>query len=368
MGIEIRVATRPEERAAIGRLRYDVYVRELGRCPTGCDDEQAVQADPEDAISLLYGAFDGDQAVASLRMTPVDALPADSRWREVFDTAEFPVEDAQKAMLSRMVVHPDHRQSLLAPQLLAAAYDRFRGEGGELVFLRCTANLVPLYEVMGCRRYKSGQVDGEAGFRVPMVMIAGDWTYFEQVKSPLLENVQGHAPNVVLGDWFESRYPEHSRPASVRVLGKDEFLLSFAARLNDPSIPLLDDLDGDEKEYLFLAAGHRDVSAGEVILHKGGGGSEMFLILDGAVEVTESPRGQRRVLTTLGAGQLFGEAAFLMQTPRTADVTAIADSQLVVLDQASFEKLGDAHPKVAMKVLRNLSRALCLRLYAHNAD
>jgi CRP-like cAMP-binding protein len=94
----------------------------------------------------------------------------------------------------------------------------------------------------------------------------------------------------------------------------------------------------------------------------------MYLLLDGAVEVTESPRGQRRVLTTLGAGQLFGEAAFLMQTPRTADVTAIADSQLVVLDVEGFARLGEQHPTVAMKVLRNLSRSLCLRLYAHNAD
>ena len=368
MSIEIRVATRPEERAAIGRLRYEVYVRELGRRPPGCDDDQAEQSEPEDAVSLLYGAFDGDQAIASLRMTPMDRLAPGSRWREVFDNGEFPVPESQQAMLSRMVVHHDHRDSLLAPRLLAAAYERVRADGGELVFLRCTANLVPLYEVMGCRRYKAGQSDADTGFRVPMVMIAGDWTYFEQVKSPLLEHVQMHAPNVVLGDWFEGRYPEHSRPASVRVLGKDEFLLSFAARLNDPSIPLLDDLDGDEKEYLFLAAGHRDVAAGEVVLRKGDTGTEMFLILEGAVEVTESPRGQRRVLTTLGAGQLFGEAAFLMATPRTADVTAIADSQLVVLDVAGFERLGEAHPKVAMKVLRNLSRALCLRLYAHNAD
>jgi predicted GNAT family N-acyltransferase len=368
MSIEIRAVTRPEELAAIGRLRYDVYVRELGRRPNGLDDAHAIQAEEEDEASTFYAAFVDGQPVACLRMTPIDRLAADSRWRTVFDTHEFPVPENQQAMLSRMVVRADHRASLAAPGLMAAAYDAFRAQGGELVFLRCTANLVPLYEVMGCRRYKAGGNDGDAGFRIPMVMITGDWTYFETVKSPLLENVQQHAPNVVLGDWFEARYPEHSRPASVRVLGKDEFLLSFASRLNDPSIPLLDDLDGDEKEHLFLSAGHRDVMAGDVVLRKGDRGSEMFLLLEGAVEVTESPRGQRRVLTTLGAGQLFGEAGFLMNTPRSADVTAIADTQLVVLDLDGFEKLGEEQPRVAMKVLRNLSRSLCLRLYAHNAD
>ena len=267
-----------------------------------------------------------------------------------------------------LVVRAEHRGTLLAPQLLAAAYDAFRAAGGELIFLSCMANMVPLYEVMGWRRYKAGNSDSDAGFTLPMVMIAGDWTYFETVKSPLLENVQMHAPNLTLGDWFEVAYPEHSRPASIRVLGRQEFLLSFAMRLNDPSIPLLDDMDGDEKEFLFLSAGHRDVKLGEAVLYKGDTGTEMYLIIDGAVEVTESPRGQRRVLTTLGAGQLFGEAAFLMRTPRTADVTAITDSQLVALDIDGFAKLGNEHPAVAMKVLRNLSRALCLRLYAHNAD
>ena len=81
----------------------------------------------------------------------------------------------------------------------------------------------------------------------PVKMITGDWTYFEAVKSPLLDNVQLHAQNLNLGDWFEVEHPEHSRPATVRVLGTEEFLLSFATRLNDASIPLLDDLNAKEK-------------------------------------------------------------------------------------------------------------------------
>jgi CRP-like cAMP-binding protein len=199
-----------------------------------------------------------------------------------------------------------------------------------------------------------------------MVMITGDWTYFEAVKSPLLDNVMQFAPNVTLGDWFETKFPEHARPASVRVLGRDEFLRSFAARMNDDSIPLLDDMEGEEKEHLFLSAGHQDAKAGERILAHGDNGTSMYLILDGAVEVIGERGGQRRVLGTLGAGQLFGEAGFLMSTPRSADVVAIADSQLVVLDVDSFAHLSEQHPEVALKVMRNLCRTLCLRLYAHN--
>lgn len=367
MAIEIRGVDGADQSAALARLRYDVYVREFGRRLPGCDDEQGVLVEQEDAVSTHFAAFDGDSPVACLRLTPIDALGSDSSWRENYESSAFPVAEPKQAVLSRLVVRGDHRGTLLAPQLLAAAYDAFRSADGELLFLRCAANMVSLYEVMGFRRYRPGRAEGEAGFRLPMVMITGDWTYFETVKSPLIDNVQQFPPNVTLGDWFEMKFPEHARPASVRVLGRDEFLRSFASRMNDAGIPLLDDLDGDEKEFLFLSAGHLDVQAGERVLGKGETGTAMYLILDGAIEVRADRGGQQRVLGTLGAGQLFGEAGFLMNTPRSADVVAIADSHLVVLDQAAFAHLSEQHPAVALKVMRNLCRTLCLRLYAHNA-
>jgi CRP-like cAMP-binding protein/predicted GNAT family N-acyltransferase len=366
MAIEIRGVDGSTHPAALARLRYDVYVREFGRRLPGCDDEQGVLVEDEDSVSTHFAAYDGAEPVASLRLTPVDALRRDSRWRGNYDIGAFPVAEPKQAVLSRLVVRGDHRDTLLAPQLLSAAYEAFRRVDGELLFLRCAANTVSLYEVMGFRRYMPGS-GGEGGFRLPMVMITGDWTYFEAVKSPLVESVQQFPPNVTLGDWFEERFPEHARPASVRVLGRDELLRSFAARMNDDGIPLLEDLDGDEKEFLFLSANHRDVAAGEHVLRKGERGSSMFLILDGAVEVRDERGGNRRVLGTLGAGQIFGEAGFLMDTPRSADVVAIADTQLVVLDVDAFARLSEQHPAVALKVMRNLCRTLCLRLYAHNA-
>ena len=103
-------------------------------------------------------------------------------------------------------------------------------------------------------------------------------------------------------------------------------------------------------------------------MNKGDGGDAMYLILEGAVEVSLTHHRQRRILTTLGAGQLFGEAAFLMRTPRSADVTAIADTLLLSISNEAFDELSENHPGVAVKVLRNLSRTLCLRLYAGTMD
>ena len=164
MAIEIKGVDGAEQSAALSRLRYDVYVREFGRRLPGCDDDQGLLVEQEDGVSTHFVAFDGGDPVACLRLTPIDALDAGSRWRANYEISAFPVAEPKQAVLSRLVVREDHRGSLLAPQLLAAAYDAFRAADGELLYLRCAANVVSLYEVMGFRRYRAGNVDGEGGY------------------------------------------------------------------------------------------------------------------------------------------------------------------------------------------------------------
>ncbi len=366
--LTIRPIGSTEELDAVARLRYQVYVNELGRRPIGIDDDQQRLEDPEDAYSIVLAAFDNEKMVGTFRITPVDQLTDDSSWRELYDNNKFPAEPAQQYIFSRMIVTNDYRNHGLASHFFRASFDSIRQAGGELAFLHCPAHLVSLYEVMGFRRYRQGFVHVEAGFRIPMVMITGDWGHFEAVKSPLLTQVMQYPPNVSLGDWFEQSFPAHSKPGSVRVLAIEEFLKQFDDRLMDSSIPLLDDLNGEEKQELFLGADQIAAGPGDVLLNKGDGGDAMYLILEGAVEVSLTHRKQRRVLTTLGAGQLFGEAAFLMKTPRSADVTAIADTLLLSISNKAFDELSENSPSVALKVLRNLSRTLCLRLYAGSMD
>ena len=362
--LSIRPISSAEELDSVARLRYQVYVNELGRRPIGIDDDQQRLEDAEDAYSIVLAAFDGDKIVGTFRITPADQLDEDSSWRELYGNKKFPVEPAQQYIFSRMIVMNAYRNTGLASHFFRASFDCIRQAGGELAFLHCPAHLVSLYEVMGFRRYKPGFTHEEAGFRIPMVMITGDWGHFESVKSPLLSQVMQYPPNVSLGDWFEQTFPAHSKPGSVRVLAIDEFLKQFDERLMDASIPLLDDLNGEEKQELFLGSDQIAAGPGDVLLTKGDGGDAMYLILEGAVEVALTHNRQRRVLTTLGAGQLFGEAAFLMKTPRSADVSAIADTLLLSISNQAFDELGENSPSVALKVLRNLSRTLCLRLYA----
>jgi hypothetical protein len=317
-------------------------------------------------MSTVLGAFGGNELLACLRLTPVANLPADNLWRKTFRFAEFPEPESQQVILSYTVIRGDHRDSQVLARLLEHAYAFVREAGQELVFLLAPPNLVTLYEVLGCRRYTREGVD-IGGLRLPMVMIAADLPHFEAVKSPLLESLRKYPADVSLGDWFDGQFPEFSRPSSQRAQSTEDFMRSLSHWINDTSIPLLDDLDGGETTRLLAAGEQKMLSAGAAVLRKGEAGSKMYLILEGAVEVSLVTAHGRRVLTTMGAGQLFGEGAFLLGTTRSADVSALSDCLLLALDNADFETLSTLEPAIAVKLLRNLCRMLCVRLYAGNA-
>jgi putative ABC transport system ATP-binding protein len=83
----------------------------------------------------------------------------------------------------------------------------------------------------------------------------------------------------------------------------------------------------------MLAEHHR---AGAVIIRQGDAGDRFYLIRDGQVEVSVQQDGQSHVVSELGEGDFFGEAALLTGKPRNATVAAKEDTLLYTLGQEDF--------------------------------
>jgi CRP-like cAMP-binding protein len=64
------------------------------------------------------------------------------------------------------------------------------------------------------------------------------------------------------------------------------------------------------------------------------------------------------VLNLIHTGELFGEIALLDGRPRTADATAMEDSELMVIDRRDFLPFVREQPEIAV----NLIEILCARL------
>jgi len=60
----------------------------------------------------------------------------------------------------------------------------------------------------------------------------------------------------------------------------------------------------------------------------------------------------------LGPGDFFGEIALVSRSPRTATVTATADSRLLVVTASAFRGLLDHSPRIQLRVLEALADRL----------
>lgn len=92
----------------------------------------------------------------------------------------------------------------------------------------------------------------------------------------------------------------------------------------------------------------RTFAEGETILRRGDAGEEMFVLLEGAVEVrVTDDDGRLRFTTHLARGDLFGEMALLTGERRTADVVAVEPCECLVLGRAELASRLGEHPALA---------------------
>jgi CRP-like cAMP-binding protein len=100
------------------------------------------------------------------------------------------------------------------------------------------------------------------------------------------------------------------------------------------------------------------VPAGETIFSEGDVGTEMFVIQSGSVEIAKKVKDGLKTLSVLEKGDFFGEMSILEDVPRTANVIARTDVELVKINQATFDEMLRHNGEIAVRMLRKLSRRL----------
>ncbi len=96
------------------------------------------------------------------------------------------------------------------------------------------------------------------------------------------------------------------------------------------------------------------VSAGVRIVTEGEEGAELYLVRAGTVAIQHGTC----VVTQLGPRSVFGELAVLDPAPRSADVVALTDADLLVLDRGTLVDLMGTQPEVAADIITMLVRRL----------
>jgi len=119
-------------------------------------------------------------------------------------------------------------------------------------------------------------------------------------------------------------------------------------------VPLFAHCTRAELAEVASIADEIDVPAGKELMREGDRGREFFILLEGSADV----RRKGRKVNSLKPNDFFGEIALISRSPRTATVTATADSQLLVITPSAFRALLDHSPRIQIRVLEALADRL----------
>lgn len=98
---------------------------------------------------------------------------------------------------------------------------------------------------------------------------------------------------------------------------------------------------------------------GSTIMHQGEPGSTMYVILKGRVKVTYTNEHFEEVfIAERIPHECIGEMSLLDGSPRSADVTATTDCELIVLDREPLIRLLRDSPELALRIMSTLIRRI----------
>lgn len=127
------------------------------------------------------------------------------------------------------------------------------------------------------------------------------------------------------------------------------------------TIPLLSGLTLRQARVFALMSKLEVHAPGAVIIRQGDFARDMYVVVEGTLEVSIERNGERKVLATLSRGAVMGEAGYFGQR-RTANVGCVSRVRLLRFDNVDLERLRRRFPWIAATVFRNLNRIQAERL------
>lgn len=170
--------------------------------------------------------------------------------------------------------------------------------------------------------------------------------------------------------WYAARRNGLTIPYPIRTVYKTELPPPAAAdgrrdlRQVLAAIPVFVPLAPEEVEALARDAQVLQFARGERVVHQGEPGDALYVIKNGNCVVSlTADDGVEKEVARLHRGEFFGEMALLTGEPRTANVTAAEDLEVVVIYKEAVKALLERRPALAQEIAEIVeARRLGLRV------
>ena len=105
------------------------------------------------------------------------------------------------------------------------------------------------------------------------------------------------------------------------------------------AVPLFSEATPRQLDLLAVKLAVQPFHRGDPLVRQGDSGDAFYIVREGQVDVLSRENGRSRRLTTLGAGEYFGEIALLRDQPRVATVRGKTDGSVWKLERQDFRDL-----------------------------
>jgi N-acyl-L-homoserine lactone synthetase len=301
MSIKIKLAETASEIDEALKLRHKVFVEHDGRYSPEPDRRLYDRFDCC-GTSVLVIAITADQVVGTARLNrddPTMGFPAD----EYFDFRSFSPKNDATASLSQLAIDP---------------------------------------EVRGNLKILNG-----------MMMLTYYWAHRNNIShcvapfNPALTRVMQRIGFEKIGDVVQSHHHDLAiQPMRINMLEVRKSFIEFVERQ-----AFVGFMEPFFREYF---------DDGEVVVNEGEPGDCAYFIVDGTanVEVSSNSNGAKKVVATLGKGDLFGELSLILDQKRSASVVASNNLEVMILSRRQFINCIQSDSKNAMYTLQILASRL----------
>jgi CRP/FNR family cyclic AMP-dependent transcriptional regulator len=133
--------------------------------------------------------------------------------------------------------------------------------------------------------------------------------------------------------------------------------------LCEPVSTLLENAAGTGPEgtgsFMAIEKCINEYEVSDVIFEEGSVGHELFVVLEGKIEIVKRSGATRTLIVTLGKGEFFGEMAVIDGSSRSATAIAAAPKTRVMrINHARFVYLVSQQPAFALMIMDALSKRL----------